>query len=100
MWKQLLKLRHLASDFLTCKIGSGADCSLWYDVWTLFGKLIDFLGLNGPHLLGISIDAKVSQAAMEDCSRFRGACSNNDEALLSHLTTMQCNPQAIKDCYV
>lgn len=45
MWKQLLKLRNTAKQFLSCKVGDGKNCSFWFDTWTPFGQLFSFLSL-------------------------------------------------------
>ncbi|VVB03060.1 unnamed protein product [Arabis nemorensis] len=62
IWKQLLKLRHLARPFIICEIGSGITSSFWQDNWTSLGPLIDITGRSGPSRSGLPIDAVVSDA--------------------------------------
>lgn len=93
MWKQLLKLRTLASDFLICTLGMEMIVHSGLMIGPSFGKLIDFLGLNETRLLGLLIDSKVAQAATKDGWCFHSARNKNTETLLYHLTTIQCNPK-------
>lgn len=60
MWKQILKLRPLARGFLNCDLGDGKLCKFWWDSWTPFGPLIDFVGQEGPRLMGVPKMATVS----------------------------------------
>lgn len=43
-WNSILALRPLAENFIRCKVNNGGGCWFWYDCWTPFGKLINFLG--------------------------------------------------------
>lgn len=65
-WKCLLKLRPLARQFITCRVGKGTDVWFWHDNWTPLGPLMNFLGENGPRNLRIHIDAKVADACNEE----------------------------------
>lgn len=43
-WNHLLKLRELGMQFVKPILGKGHSVSFWYDAWTPFGSLINFLG--------------------------------------------------------
>lgn len=59
IWKFILSLRLVAKELLGCDIGDGHSSIFWFDNWTDFGPLIDYIGANGPPSLGISLTAKV-----------------------------------------
>lgn len=71
-WKQLLKLRKEALSFVKAVLGDGKVISFWYDVWTLMGQLITYMGLTGPISLRVPINAK-----------FADTCSPNGWKLAS-----------------
>lgn len=62
IWKAMLSLRPLAKRFLRCDVSNGQSASFWFDHWFDLGPLIDLVGNNGPQLMGIPIDSKVSEA--------------------------------------
>jgi hypothetical protein len=59
-WKKILKLRDVAKDFLSFKVGKGHDISLWFDAWHPAGRLVDIYGFRIVYDFGIGIDAKLS----------------------------------------
>lgn len=62
MWKKLLRLRHIAYQFVQIEISSGATTSFWLDNWSLLEKLIELTGEGGCIALGISLDTTVEKA--------------------------------------
>lgn len=62
MWKKLLKLRHMAYDFMRAELGNGRDVYFWTDDWLKVGRLIDITGSLSTRYLGIPRDAKVCHA--------------------------------------
>lgn len=60
IWKSLLKLRHVAKNFIRCSVGNGNSASFWFDHWLEVGPLIDLIGHNSPRLLGTLIDSVVA----------------------------------------
>lgn len=91
MWKQLLKLRESAKNFLSCRIGDGNSCSFWFDNWTSFGELYSFLGRAEHQRLGLPLDSTVAKARTRDGWIFRGARSDNVERLLIYLAETELN---------
>ncbi|KAL1193284.1 hypothetical protein V5N11_033618 [Cardamine amara subsp. amara] len=69
IWKFILSLRPLAKRFLSCKVGDGNNASFWFDNWTLHGPLINFVGPNGPRMMGMPLDSCVARAVIS--SRWR-----------------------------
>jgi hypothetical protein len=59
-WKKLLKLRDVAKNFLSFKVGNGQDISLWFGDWHPVGRLIDSYGFRMVYDSGIGLDARVS----------------------------------------
>ena len=62
IWRKLLKLRDIACQFLRIEVKDGLDTFFWHDNWLHLGKLIDITGPAGPNLLGIPLNAKVTDA--------------------------------------
>lgn len=62
IWRKLLKLRDLASDFFQWDIGNGKRIKFWWDKWGSEKRLIDRLGMNGPTILGVSLNASLAKA--------------------------------------
>ncbi|CAA7062075.1 unnamed protein product [Microthlaspi erraticum] len=60
MFRKILKLRQKALRFLSIQIGNGEDSFFWWDPWTPFGPLINYLGTQGTTSLGIPIHALIS----------------------------------------
>lgn len=58
-WKSVLRLRHLAGNFISCTVGNGSFASFWYDSWTPFGPLISYFGLEGLRVIRVPLNAKV-----------------------------------------
>ncbi|XP_010431231.1 PREDICTED: uncharacterized protein LOC104715533 [Camelina sativa] len=61
MWKNLISLKPQVKALLGCKVRDGATVSYWFDNWSQLGPLIDFVGEDGPRLMGIPRDATVAQ---------------------------------------
>lgn len=59
-FRRLLKLRPIALPFLRIVVRKGEETLSWFDPWTPFGALIDYLWSSGPADLGISLDSLVS----------------------------------------
>jgi hypothetical protein len=60
-WKKLLKLRNIAKQFLSFKVGGGSQIFFWHDKWHPIGYLLDCFGSRAVHDSGIPLDAKVSK---------------------------------------
>lgn len=60
IWKELLKLRHIARPFIKCSLTSGLNAFFWQDDWTGFGSLLEIVGDIGPMVSGIHLEAKVA----------------------------------------
>ncbi|XP_018435427.2 uncharacterized protein LOC108807663 [Raphanus sativus] len=64
VWKELLKLRHIARPFIKCSIVTGKTALFWHDDWNGFGSLLEVVGDNGPLVSGIPIDARVADESV------------------------------------
>jgi hypothetical protein len=58
-WKQLLKLRNIARDFLSFKVGDGRSIFLWLDKWHPNSCLLDKYGHRAVRDVGSTIGAKL-----------------------------------------
>jgi len=57
--KKLLKLRNIAKQFLSFKVGNGSHISFWHDKWHPTDYLLDCFGSRVVYDLSIPLDAKV-----------------------------------------
>ncbi|KAG7579890.1 Endonuclease/exonuclease/phosphatase superfamily [Arabidopsis thaliana x Arabidopsis arenosa] len=89
LWKSLLKLRHLASQFIKSNVGNGLTTWFWHDDWSPFGPLLKFLGEQGPRTLRIPINAKVAEACNEDGWIIAPPRSDQAVDLLTFISTIQ-----------
>jgi len=64
-WRKLLKLRSIAKQFLSFKVGDGRKIFLWYDVWHPEGCLFDKYGYRMIYDAGSAIGPKVSSIIQE-----------------------------------
>ncbi|XP_019090146.1 PREDICTED: uncharacterized protein LOC109128388 [Camelina sativa] len=62
IWQKLLKYRDKAVFFHKKEVRSGTEPSLWYDVWSPLGRLIDLLGPRGTIGMGIPLNGTVATA--------------------------------------
>ena len=64
VWRQLLKMRDQAKDFIKIKVHNGRSTSFWLDRWNNMGNLAMLTGDRGRIDLGISAHATVEQASV------------------------------------
>lgn len=88
-----LKLRPLVDDFISCAVGNGKECSFRFDAWTPLGKLISYIGHEGPRTYGIPLHSSVNHVATQNGWNFRGVRSERMVDLLAHLTTITISDQ-------
>lgn len=60
LWKSILQLRPLAAIFLRTNVADGRNTQFWWDSWTPFGPLIQYLGYSGPSRLRHPLNASVA----------------------------------------
>lgn len=82
-WKSILNIRHLASNFLRCRLGDGNSLSFWFDSWTPLGPLVHQFGPNGTRELGISINSTVASTCNRNGWKLRPSRSIQSENLTS-----------------
>lgn len=87
-WKCLLRLRNLASRFLSCTVGNGQQASFWFDKWTPLGPLIEAIGTDSPRRLRIPANATVAAACNEVGWILPSPRSDQELALHAFLTTI------------
>ena len=86
-FRRLLKLRPIALSFLRIMVRGGGETFFWFDPWTPFGILIDYLGPSGPADLGIPLDALVSSIINGSSWILRPARSDRQVNLQAYLTS-------------
>lgn len=78
----------MAQKFLKCRVGNGENTSFWFDSWTPFGRLIDFIGTRGPCDLRLSLTATVSTVSNGQSWTLPQPRSDSVLDLHIHLTTV------------
>jgi len=64
-WKIFLKLRSIAKQFLSFKVGDGSKIYLWFDLWHPDGYLVDRYGYEVIYDAGSKIGPRVSSIIRE-----------------------------------
>lgn len=93
-FRRLLKLRHIALSFLRIMVRGGSETYFWFDPWTPFGVLVDYLGPSGPSDLGIPLDSLVSSITQGSAWTLRPARSERQVNLHVYLTSFTPSPGA------
>ncbi|XP_009132645.2 uncharacterized protein LOC103857217 [Brassica rapa] len=70
----------------------GSETYFWFDPWTPYGVLIDYLGPSGPSDLGISMDSLVSSITQGSAWTLRPARSERQVNLHVYLTSFSPSP--------
>lgn len=91
--RSMLQLKPVITDLMRCTVGNGNLASFWYDSWTSFGPLINFIGHRGPTKLRLPLDSLVSQAVRNGNWYLPPARSNEIQKLQIELTTI--NPPSV-----
>ena len=65
IWRKLLKLRPLAYQFIRYQVNDGHTAFFWFNDWLQMGKLMDITGAVDTYYLGVSRNARVSEAAIQ-----------------------------------
>ncbi|XP_010513293.1 PREDICTED: uncharacterized protein LOC104789260 [Camelina sativa] len=95
IWRFLHTLKSMVKPLLTSSIGDGQTASFWYDNWCVMGPLINFLGLDGPRLMGIPREAKVAQGVGPHGWRLPSCRSRNPLLLTVRNTLSLLDPPSV-----
>ncbi|XP_013653696.1 uncharacterized protein LOC106358439 [Brassica napus] len=87
-WESIISLKPLATIFLKCSIKNGETALFWYDLWTPFWQLIEFIGQAGQRDLNVPINATVREASSEMVWRLSSPRSDMALTFQIHLTTL------------
>lgn len=95
-------MRDLAKQFIRCEIGDGKRASFWFDQWSDFGPLIDYMGIDGPRVMGIPIQSTVSTILNQDGWNFPKRATRSDSVRNIKTTLLSKRPpnQQKKDLYL
>lgn len=86
MFRSILSLRHKALPFISIEIKNGDSTFFWWDPWTPYGILRDFLGSDTS--LGIPLSATVADLHHGNGWALPNARSENQVLLLSYISTL------------
>jgi hypothetical protein len=84
-WKKTLKLRGVAKDFLSFKVGDGSKIFLWFDSWHPAGYLLDRYSYRTVYDAGRDIGPKLSSIIRNDEWYWPSARSDNLVEIQSRL---------------
>lgn len=90
IFRKILSLRPKALRFLKIQVCSGDSTFFWWDPWTPFGPLADFLDSDGT--LGIPISSTVADLKTDEGWLLPNARSDKQVQLLAFLSTMVFQP--------
>jgi hypothetical protein len=76
-WRKLLKLRNIAKQFISFKVGDGRKIFLWYAVWHPEGCLFDKYGYRIIYDAGRSIGPRVSSIIRDGAWYWPSAMSDD-----------------------
>lgn len=76
--------------FVKPNLGNGQKMSFWFDAWTPFGKLITFLGHQGPRQLRVLLHSTVAEACGLNGWSIASPRSDNALELHTYLTCIPC----------
>lgn len=88
LFKQILRLREEALNWIKIVPGNGRTCNFWTTPWSQFGQLIKFIGANGPRQTGISISSTLSSMWIENSWIMGPARTTAMEQVQTHLSTI------------
>ncbi|CAA7033781.1 unnamed protein product [Microthlaspi erraticum] len=91
MFRKVLKLRPTALHFFSIQIGNGDSSFFWWDPWSPFGCLYNFLGSDGPSRLGIPLLATVSELWLGSGWSLPPARTDKQVQLHSFMSTIHCS---------
>ena len=88
IFRKILRLRTKALKFLSCQIGNGDSTFFWWDPWTSFGPLYNYLGADCPIRLGIPLFSTVSELRQGDGWSLHSARTVRQLQLLAYLSNL------------
>ncbi|XP_009119170.2 uncharacterized protein LOC103844146 [Brassica rapa] len=97
VWRKLLKLRHLAKEFVHIEVHNGQTARFWTDLWHPRGRLIEIAGETGTQKLGIDRAALISDVrTAEGVWRFRRCRDRQMREIINMIENhqMEVNHQA------
>lgn len=81
-------------------VGNGEATSFWFDIWTPYGQLINFIGSGGPRALRLRKKAMVSEAINDSAWALPHPRSDQEVAMHTYLTTFSLPlPPDVVDIY-
>ncbi|XP_048624011.1 uncharacterized protein LOC125592693 [Brassica napus] len=96
--KKLLRCRDLAFSWIKAKLGNGRNTMFWFENWTPFGGIKDFLRLPSSSFLGTRQNATVSDINHNGAWSLPSPRSEEQLALQTHLTTITLSTD--EDSYI
>lgn len=94
---KLLKMKNVVYPLIRLQLQNGATARFWYDNWSPFGCLHDYLHASNSRF-GIPANATVASLYRNGAWRLPPARSDHQLQLISYLTTVQLTYD--HDCYL
>ncbi|XP_024006528.1 uncharacterized protein LOC112083036 [Eutrema salsugineum] len=79
MWKQILRSRELAEEFVKVEVHNGQQTLFWYDKWSSMGNLLSIFGARGCVDLGIPHNSTMEEVILTRRRRHRNSMLNQVE---------------------
>ncbi|KAF8052790.1 hypothetical protein N665_1505s0013 [Sinapis alba] len=97
MANKILKSKEYVYNWIKLRVGNGVSCRFWWDNWSPFGKLIDYLDEGNRTRLGIPLTTVLHDIYNDGVWTLPPARTDKQVLLQAYLTTLSLTDE--DDCY-
>ncbi|KAF8107081.1 hypothetical protein N665_0126s0001 [Sinapis alba] len=97
MANKILKSKEYVYNWIKLRVGNGVSCRFWWDNWSPFGKLIDYLDEGNRTRLGIPLTTVLRDIYNDGVWTLPPARTDKQVLLQAYLTTLSLTDE--DDCY-
>lgn len=91
--KKLIRLRNQIYPWIKIEIGNGKSCNFLLQNWSPFGKVLDYLGIDGPQCTRIHLSSTFSDLWRNGSWNLPPARSDSQLLIYAHLTTISLSQE-------
>lgn len=91
MANKILKAKDCVYSWIKMRVGNDSSCRFWWDNWSPFGKLLDFLNEGNKTRLGIPLASRLEDLCIDGAWSLPPARTENQVLLHAYLTTLFLN---------
>lgn len=97
---RLLKLKHIAYEWIKIQVGSGTSVRFWTDNWSPFGSLSDFLAPQRHNSMGVPLNSLLRDLYSDGSWSIRPSRSERQVQLQVYLSSLQLSDLPDKTVWV